>query len=230
MKEIEIKLNPSKFIKVLSVIALILILGNLFSIISRFVFHHSYVFGLVPIFDLDNERGIGNLFSSVLLLVCATLLLLISYTKKKGSNKKDWHWTGLSLIFYFLVLDEFVSIHERLTDPIRNLLNTSGILYFAWVIPYSIIVVILLLIYIPFVFRLPRKFGMLFLLSGLIYLTGAIGFELIGSYYFGLHGEKKLILYIIASVEETFEMMGAIFFIYSLLSYIKFTEVRYHLI
>ena len=39
------------------------------------------------------------------------------------------HWHGLAFVFIFLGVDEMASIHELLTNPLREAFNTSGILY-----------------------------------------------------------------------------------------------------
>ena len=55
-------------------------------------------------------------------------------------------WTRLALVFVYLSLDEALSFHERLNRPVRDLLDTSGALYYAWVIPYALFALGLLFI------------------------------------------------------------------------------------
>ncbi|MFZ2052894.1 MAG: hypothetical protein WAU81_01735 [Candidatus Aminicenantales bacterium] len=56
--------------------------------------------------------------------------------------------------------------------------------------------------------------------AAVFYTAGAIGAEMIGGYYAGLHGSRNLDYRMIATVEEGLEMAGVIVFIYALLKYI----------
>ena len=82
-----------------------------------------------------------------------------------------------------------------------------------------ILVAVLFVVYLPFLYHLPRIFAVLFLLSGAIYVSGAIGLEMISGKYIDDHG-RDLIYRLIATVEEAFEMFGAWLFIYSLVKYL----------
>ncbi len=48
-------------------------------------------------------------------------------------------------IYTFLAIDETAQIHEKLIAPIRVAFGLTGALYFAWVIPYGIGVLVLAL-------------------------------------------------------------------------------------
>lgn len=72
--------------------------------------------------------------------------------------KKDfWQWAGLSLGYAFLGIDEFVEIHERIGTFVQKTLNTTGVFYFAWIIPYAIIALAVIALYLPFVWKLPKS-------------------------------------------------------------------------
>jgi hypothetical protein len=58
-------------------------------------------------------------------------------------------------------------------------------------------------------------------LAAVLYIGGAVGFELVGGYYAELHGEKNLTFNLIATVEETLEMTGIVLFNYALLRYMS---------
>lgn len=120
-----------------------------------------------------------------------------------------------------LSLDEFMSFHERLIEPLQNSLNTSGFLYYAWVIPGTIFVLIFLLAFLRFITTLPTKIKRLFIIAGTIYVSGAIGMEMLGGYYTNLYGEKNIIYAILTTIEEFLEMLGIVIFIYALMSYIS---------
>ncbi|RUR83400.1 hypothetical protein ACF3DV_15570 [Chlorogloeopsis fritschii PCC 9212] len=173
------------------------------------------------LFNVDEETNIPSLYSAYALLVCSILLFLIASAKKIAGEAYISHWKSLSFIFMALSLDEFMSFHERLIEPLQNSLNTSGFLYYAWVIPGTIFVLIFLLAFLRFITTLPTKIKRLFIIAGTIYVSGAIGMEMLGGYYTNLYGEKNIIYAILTTIEEFLEMLGIVIFIYALMSYIS---------
>jgi len=189
-------------------------------VLITFISGHDYFFGLIPLFDFNSEQNVPTLLSSLLILLCSCLLAIIAFMEKKQSKRDYKYWGGLSLIFLFLSIDEFASIHELLTSPLHNALGTTGVLYYAWVIPYGLITLVIAFLYIRFLFRLPEKFRVLCVMSGFIYVAGAIGLELLGGYYFDIYRHEDVIFKLIASFEEIFEMGGMLLFLYAIMGYI----------
>ena len=80
----------------------------------------------VELFDLDHERNIPTLFSSLLLLGCAGLFMVEGLMARRNSEPSGiWH--GLGAIFIFLAVDETAGFHEALVPPLRRALYASGI-------------------------------------------------------------------------------------------------------
>lgn len=188
-------------------------------IVSNLAFNQDHVYGLVPLFSFDSENNIPTLYSSFALIVSSILLAFIgSAHKRQGTAYLPW--IGLAIIFLFLAIDEAVSIHERFGPLVRDLLKTSGLLYFAWVIPYGIALIVFLIAYLKFLLDLPKRIMILFIISGAIFVSGVIGLEMLGARYLELHGIDNLIYSIFFTCEEFLEMLGIVIFIYTLLSYI----------
>ena len=131
----DIVLKPKSVVRFFVLIIICLSLAHIARYLLLFYFGRSY--GLY-LFDLDEERNIPTLYASITLLFCSVLLSIIAFARKNGSMSAFLQWLGLAGIFLFLSIDEAVIIHEHLIDPIRSTLNTSGFLYFAWLIPYGI--------------------------------------------------------------------------------------------
>lgn len=74
--------------------------------------------------------------------------------------------------------------------------------------------------YVRFVFALPKKIRFMFLLSGVIFVAGAIEDEFVGGYWYESYGVANLTYAVITMFEESFEMIGVVIFIYALLSYL----------
>jgi hypothetical protein len=189
---------------------------------------HDYIFGLRPLFHLDNEGAFPTMYSAVNMLFCSALLATIAACSRRAGTGYSFHWAALSIIFLFLATDEAFELHEKLNDPLREFLNISGVFYFAWVIPYGIAVLVFLAAYMKFLIHLPGKTRALFILAGAIFLSGAMGMEFAGGSHYETYGSGNLVYSSLVVVEEALEMAGIIVFIYALLSYIRaeFRELR----
>ncbi|MGB3789740.1 MAG: hypothetical protein WA949_17140 [Phormidesmis sp.] len=171
------------------------------------------------LFDVGHEQSVPTYFSALNLLLSAVLLWVIYRYETLNRHKWRKYWLHLSALFFFLSMDEAISIHEKL-GKIPNILTRMGISVFEierhkW-LPFGIALVVIVTVYlIPFLRVLPRDTLFLFLASGLVFLTGAIGFEYLGSFM-----EKNDIvdsrtdtLYLIRLLfEEGFEMCGVVLF------------------
>lgn len=223
----DIELSPKKVFRILLIIIVFLIIANIMGFIASHYFHlqENKIFsGIITMFDLVAENNVPTIFSATILFLSSLLLLIIA-VKHKSMGDNYMAWSGLMLIFLFLSLDEIASIHERFTELTQQTIDTS--FRYAWVIPYSVFMVVFVLLFLRFLIKLPKKTMILFIISGTIFVTGAIGFEILGSIEFvqsGMNNEiwDKTILYIFyATIEEGLEMLGISLFIYTLLSYIN---------
>lgn len=171
---------------------------------------------LIGRFDLNGEGNIPAWFSAMLLFLTGLTLLCIG--RQDGTSWRG-HWMALGTIFILLSLDENASLHERTIKPLRDQLQTSGIFYFAWLIPALIFVAGVLIFCLPFLLKLPRKTAILFVVAGAIYLSGAVGMEMISGVWVEKHDETNLTSAILSAVEETLELAGTILFLYANLDY-----------
>jgi hypothetical protein len=222
-----LNLFPQQILKINLYLIFFLIFVNALGIISKYYFDHDSVYGFVPLFDFNTEKNIPTLFSSITLIIASILLLSISLTHKKLKSSYIM-WFGLSVIFLFLSIDEIHSIHERFGKPTREAFNTSGLLFYAWIIPYGVALVIFIITYSNFLIKLPKNTMILFFVSGVIFILGAIGFEMLGGRQHELYGSSSILYAFYYTCEESLEMIGIAIFIYTLLSYIieQFESVK----
>jgi hypothetical protein len=171
-------------------------------------------------FNLDSGDSIATWFAVILLAVCSVLLTAITYFKRIRRDRFFWHWLALAVIFGLMSMDEGAELHARLIEPLRAMWDPGGFLYMAWVIPAAIAVFLFVLAYIPFLLHLSNRFRTLFIVSGAIYVGGALGLEMLGGYFLDTYGSGVLTRLTMIT-EETFEKVGAIVFIYTLLTYLK---------
>lgn len=216
-----ITISPKRVAAWLTLVLVVLVLASLAGSFSTYILSHPRLFGLVRLFDLDSEANIPTWYASISLLACSVILAAIAHTQPKEAIPKAGDWRTLSIIFLFLSIDELASIHELLIEPLRAGLGTSGIFHFAWVIPYSGLVLLLGLKYLKFLTQLPAPTRRAFLLAGAIYIGGALGMEMIDGLYASLYGEKNLTYAFLTTIEETLEMLGIVVFLHTLLTYLK---------
>ena len=215
-------LSPSKVTKFLiSVIALLVA----FNLLERAIVYWLNTQGqgefISIYFNFDREANLPSLYSALALGFSGYLLNTIAAVKRRIRGKYLRHWQALSYIFFFLAIDEACSIHELLIPVMKQVVRAEGLLYFPWVIPAFILVIIFLFAFHKFIFSLPNQTKTLFILAGGIYVFGALGMEVVGGYIADNYGYST-IYGIVSSIEELLEMFGVVIFINALLNYLQF--------
>lgn len=213
-------INPKKVFLTLIRIIMFLLCANILGIVIKLNSENRYINGLFSLFDFDKEANIPTLYSSLTIMLASMILYSIALLDRRN-GKPYIQWYGLAIVFLFLSIDEVSSIHERISPFIQDSFNLSGILYYSWVVPYSIFVILITGLYWKFLFKLPKRVFVLIILSGVIFLSGAIGFELIEARYDELYNTDTVIYAILYTCEEFLEMLGIGIFIYSLMLYIQ---------
>jgi len=213
----ELLLRPKNVSLFLSIITAMVILAHFFHLFMYYGYHH-----YLGIIDLNHEQNIPTLYSAFLLLFCGGLLYVISIRKLRYNEKHRVLWLILCFIFVFLAFDEYFRIHDSLREPVRNLLEIGkgSVFYFAWVLPYGILLIIFGAAYIGFLRDLPGNYRNLFFISGVIYVTGALVFEMLGATRAGLYPRSDYLYAFWTTMEEILELVGLMIFIYTLMSYI----------
>jgi hypothetical protein len=220
---------PTKKIAVLMAICVFgLIATHIFGqYYKNFVSNDGFLLKIIDKFDLDLEKNnLPTWYQSSTILLGACLLAVIAFVKKNKQERDVRYWAFLSLTFLFLSADEAVSIHEQMTMPLRNGFDLHGFLFLSWVIPAGIAVFILFAAYFKFLFRLPSATRWLLIAAGFVYLSGALGIEMInGNHLEANHfiatnpeivGVTRFDYALLTALEEFLEMSGIAIFIYAL--------------
>ncbi len=222
-----INIHPKKISITLAFIIFVLVIAHLAAslLVSGYSLQPDTAVGMfLGKFNLNNEVGLGTWFSQIILFVAGLLLFAIGLHYKK-TQSSSMPWLILGVIFIYMSVDEGAALHELASYPTRYLLGgTSGIFTFAWVIPALIAVAVFGLTFFKFWLSLPAKIRGLFLISAAIYITGAVGLEMIGAAYYGANPGSMLNVTVsdsLIAIEEGLEMSGVTIFIYSILSYMK---------
>ncbi len=161
--------------------------------------------------NMDRELNLPTLYSSVLLLMAALLMQRLGQSSNPATARD---WGLLSKIFIFLALDEALQIHEILIIPgLRHQVHPA--LASTWVVPYAALVLVLLWRFRRFLGSIPRATASRLLRSGAVYVSGAIGMEMVGSFavrssLIRLHSPWYGT---ITGLEESLELLGIILLI-----------------
>ena len=213
--------SPIRILIFLISVIFILFCLNILSI--TFWYNENNSGGLFEMFNFNKENNIPTFFSVVILFLSSLLLWIISIIQY-NSQLNYKLWSILALCFLLLSIDESIQIHERVSILVSSNYTFTGYLYYAWVVPYSVFLVFFTFIYyFYFLRKLPKDIMRLIIYSGIIYIIGAIGFEMLGAserYTYGMeiYSSNYSAYY---TFEELLEMLGIALFIYTLLLYIK---------
>jgi hypothetical protein len=166
----------------------------------------------VELLSLSYERNVPTWYASCVLFSCALALSAIASGATGRGIVSRKHWWGLAAGFLFISMDEVVGLHEQL-GPLFRL---SGVLYFSWVVPAGITVLLLAILYVPFLLRLEASLRRQCVLAGALYVTAALLMELPLGYWTERAGNDNLTYAVIDWVEETLEIFGATLFLIAL--------------
>ena len=174
---------------------------------------------LYRLLDVGDEKSLPTYFSTLNLLF-SSILIYIIYRHEKASDRSDrFYWLFLSLLFLFLSFDEFASIHEKFAKVYDSLVEKNFIYpvleTHGWILFGIAFVLIIVLALIPFLRNLPKDTRRYFLISGFVFVTGAIGFELVGAIMLKTKFVDSPIdiAYLLRRIlEEGFEMYGIAMF------------------
>lgn len=176
------------------------------------VWHYEYEelpWSLRQLFDVDEEDCIPTWYSASALLLASFLLYLVCRRKRVDGDRWLRYWYGLSLGFAFLSLDEIAGFHETLNSAVE----------YSWAIPGGIVAAIVGLLYLRFLWNLPARTRWLFMVSGAVFLGGAVGVEISTDWYADEDLLDTLAYNLWTAVEEGMEMGSVVLFIHAVLGY-----------
>lgn len=186
---------------------------------------HDVALGLIPFLDVNGEANLPTFFTVLLMLACVGLLLVAWRCAAPSPSVGTHYWAVLACGFLIMALDEFTSLHERLSVPLRHLLpsGASGALHYSWVIVGALIVVSVGVYFFVFLRSLRLDTRRNFILAGAIYVAGAVVLETIGGALAASTGEATIEYTLVSTFEETLEMIGLLLFLRALLHHLRLT-------
>ncbi|MEQ1890294.1 MAG: hypothetical protein ABL951_14120 [Alphaproteobacteria bacterium] len=213
-------------------IVLALILASLAGDIIHLTTGNYHSYGFRQLFHVGFEKKIPALFSAAALFSCC-LMLLVLYQFYRKSGKDGYRFLGfLSIVFLFLSYDEAFSVHEKLSAIFDQWIAGKGLLSFTWVIPGMLFVIAVFLTSISFLRKTNAATRNLMILSGVIFVSGAAGFEAMSGWRVNEAALKvpllrtsqpDLIYFLLSTCEELLEMSGIALFLFTLIRHFERT-------
>lgn len=174
-------------------------------------FHHVFY-----LFDVGREYNIPTWYSSMLW----ALLGLLAFFIGAQARRFRISWAFLGIVGLAASIDEYQELHERL-DGIGFVLREYLPFYvpFPWLVvgvPLALLVGLLLL---RLVLSLPRRTTIGIIAAGALFLSGAVGMELLSGYVLASQEWAINSRYVLVTlIEETLEMLAIGLAVASLLS------------
>ena len=190
-----------------------------------------FLWPFVRQFNFVEEGNIANFYQGLQLVLAAVLLLIVWRGKVQRGEPLRGHWLALGLIFLFLGTDEVAQIHETtIANTIAALRNKESDKA-GWFWVYLPLLAVFGLAYIPFLKRLPRRIAALFMVSGTIYVGGAVAMEKFANCFAGKYGDDTVGYVLIDNLGEFMESTGIALFVYAIVSYlaIEGTEISFRM-
>jgi len=211
---------------ILAIGAAIFMLTGLAVVIAKITYRMDHVYGLYALFDLDSDSSIPTWFSSLGLLACSVLLWLNARIDGSGKDWLRWQWHILAIVFLVLSIDEVARLHEVLGTLVGQELvpavsdRSGGVLSYEWLVAGIAFTGLLALAYIPFLYRLPWRVALGFMVSGCVYVGGAALMESFNGHIGHTSGYTAPLYLFGTVVEETLEMSGVALFAHVLVRHL----------
>lgn len=210
-EDVEVVLSPTTFRRVVAAGTAVVSLAGLTVEALKSIYRWKGRGGVVPLLSLSHEQNVPTFYTALLFLLAASMSALLATRSRERDRRDRFAWWGLCAGFFYISVDEVMELHEQWGRSFR----LGGVLHFGWVVPAAGIVLVLAALYARFLLRLPSRIRNRLVLAGAIYVLGAVGMELPLGYWAEREGEKTLGYALIDWVEETLEMVGISFFLFT---------------
>ena len=215
----EIRVNWRQISLLVFIASIGVVTAGILREVFLFLFGAQTRFSDLRFFNLNAERTLGAWYTSSLLLMCALLLLVAALDVRRHRARHQALWFLLAVGFLFLSFDESAEFHETLNFLVPAEYRTGPFL-FAWVIFGAAGVGLLGLVYFRFLADLNPRTRLFFLLSGGIYVAGAVVMEMVGGEIATGLGQSHLLYIAAYCIEEGLEIAGVSLFLAALLDYL----------
>lgn len=167
------------------------------------------------LFDVDTEANIPTGFSSALLLTSAWSAWRMATRLPQSAAKQRRGFLLIAVLLAIVSADESLALHEQCAAVLLDKLDARGInRLWVWAFGAAIVSALAAML-VPFFRALESRqlrVGLIF--SAVVYVIGALGFEVLGQHYAASHGWSNPVYVALAAIEEFLEMCGPIIFLH----------------
>jgi len=216
--ELHFRIAPRAIVATLAAVVCALTVLSVASLVYKFELEPGPHETLMRIANLDAEGGLQSWYQSSTLLLCGALMVLIALARRRDGAAYVRHWAFLGIVFTWLSVDEAATLHELTIDPLNDALDAGGVLYYTWIVPAALALLVLGVSYRGFLRHLPPRTRTLILTAAALYIGGAMGFEAANGLYVDQHGKDTLVYGLLTNAEEVLEMTGVLVLVSALIS------------
>jgi hypothetical protein len=171
------------------------------------------------LFQLNAEANVPTWFSAGQLLLAAVLAWTCGEFGAARGVPGRWSWRVVAGTLLFVSVDEVAQIHEQASFYVRRDLHLGGPGWWAWVIPYGAVGLALAATLLRWWRALPTATRRPLLVGGVVFVTGALGLELVEAAFTSLF-DVDAIVRVLTVLEEAMEMIAGAFVVRVLLEHL----------
>lgn len=201
-------LSPGRIAAVLAILIGLLTAMSVAYQIARYGWGWAVSSGYVKAFDLD-EGDVPAFFAGVTFLLCAGMLAAIAGAVQQGAGYSPRRWRGLAIFFLLMSVDRAAALHTLVPC------NGFTLIVACWIAVAAVV------LYVPWLWRLPAHIRLECLAACALFAAGAVGVQIAESHYAGAHGSASLIYGLLTDAEEVLELAGTVVFIHALLLHLQ---------
>lgn len=168
----------------------------------------------VSVFDLGEEESFGTWLSAVLLLFIGRILWGRAKAVRQRGEVWAWWWFLAAIVFHVLSIEEVLDAHETLQEWYRRQDLEEGPrtrMTLAWTAGFVGAAMV------PLLFRVDKRFAAIMLISGGLYVLGAVGIDqFAGTDTIEDYDDE----YLWVALAEGLEMLAAVLFLHGLLAWL----------
>lgn len=218
-----VRLHPPQLLRALLTVAALLVAISTVAQLANHRLDGRAGMGLVArVLNIDSEQSIPTAWSASVLASCAVVAWVIAGIHRRRDLGQHRSWAALGAVAAVVAADEFLAVHETSIDPLRGVLGerATGLLYYAWVLPGLVVALVVAAVFWRFVWSLPVGLRSRLVIAGVLYLTGAVGFEMLGGAQDEDHTRVNGTYLALNGVEEGLEMVAASVVLAALVGYL----------
>lgn len=188
-----------------------------------------FLYEMNRLFNVNSPADVSAWFGSAVLLMCCLALVIIWRWQRAEKNQFHWHWLGLAALFGLLSVDKSLAVHRAAVAALGVVQTRLHLPGQTWLALCGLIAVALACVYLGFTRGLQPSIRNMFVLSGVVYITGALVLDQFGAGISARLGNTTLVKLLVPNVEEGMEMVGAILFLYTFTQYLASTNLLFQL-